>query len=77
MAIKSKAEMAPRGYEIDLTGPDGNAYALMGHARNIGRQLGYTEGRIQAIIKVMMLTNYEGLLHTFDTEFGHIVTMYR
>ena len=75
--IKSKAEMAPRGYEIDLTGPDGNAYALMGHARNLGRQLGYSKGRTDAIIKVMMLTNYEGLLHTFDTEFGHIVTMYR
>ena len=75
--IKSKSEMPSRPIEIDLTGPDGNAYALMGHARNIGRQLGYTEGRIQAIIKVMMLTNYEGLLHTFDTEFGHIVTMYR
>ena len=75
--IKSKAEMAPRGYEIDLTGPDGNAYVLMGHARNLGRQLGWTEGRIDAIIKVMMMTNYEGLLHTFDVEFGHIVTMYR
>lgn len=75
--IKSKAEMAPRGYEIDLTGPDGNAYALMAHANNLGRQLGYSKGRIDAIIKVMMLTNYEGLLHTFDVEFGHIVTMYR
>ena len=75
--IKSKSEMPSRPIEIDLTGPDGNAYALMGLARNLGRQLGYTEGRIEAIIKVMMLTNYEGLLHTFDVEFGHLVTMYR
>ena len=75
--IKSKAEMAPRGYEIDLTGPDGNAYVLMAHANNLGRQLGYSKGRIDAIIKVMMLTNYEGLVHTFDVEFGHLVTMYR
>ena len=75
--IKSKAEMAPRGIEIDLTGPDGNAYVLMAYARKLGRQLGYTEGRIQAIIKVMMMSNYEGLLHTFDVEFGHLVTMYR
>ena len=69
--------MAPRGIEIDLTGPDGNAYVLMAYARKLGRQLGYTEGRIQAIIKVMMMSNYEGLLHTFDVEFGHLVTMYR
>ena len=75
--IKSKSEMPALPIEIDLTGPDGNAYALMGYARNLGRQLGYSEGRIDAIIKVMMLTNYEGLLHTFDVEFGHIVTMYR
>ena len=74
--IKSKAEMN-RGYEIDLTVPHGNAYALMAHANNLGRQLGYSKERIDAIIKVMMLTNYEGLLHTFDVEFGHIVTMYR
>ncbi len=75
--IKSKAEMPPRGYEIDLDGPDGNAYALMAHANNLGKQLGYSKVRRDAIIKVMMLTNYEGLLHTFDMEFGHIVTMYR
>lgn len=69
--------MPPRGIEIDLTGPDGNAFVLMGYAARLGRQLGYSESRIQAIIKVMTLTTYEGLLHTFDVEFGHLVTMYR
>ena len=34
MTIKSKSEM--RGFrEIDLTGPDGNAFALMGYAKKI------------------------------------------
>lgn len=75
--IKSKSEMPARPIEIDLTGPDGNAYALMAIARDLGRQLGYSQQRIDAIHKVMMLTNYEGLLHTFDVEFGHLVTMYR
>ena len=75
--IKSKSEMPSRPIEIDLTGPDGNAYVLMAIARDLGRQLGYSQSRIEAIIKVMMLTNYEGLLHTFDVEFGHLVTMYR
>ena len=30
MAIKPISEMKKRGLEIDLTGPDGNAYVLMG-----------------------------------------------
>lgn len=75
--IISKSEMPARPIEIDLTGPDGNAYALMALANNLGKQLGYSRSRRDAIIKVMMLTNYEGLLHTFDVEFGHLVTMYR
>ncbi len=75
--IKSKSEMTPRGIEIDLTGPEGNAFVLMAYARKLGRKLGYSESRIQAIIKVMMMTNYEGLLHTFDVEFGDYVVMYR
>lgn len=75
--IISKSEMPSRPIEIDLTGPDGNAYALMALANNLGKQLGYSRSRRDAIIKVMMLTNYEGLLHTFDVEFGHLVTMYR
>ena len=75
--IKSKDEMPARPIEIDLTGPDGNAYALMAYAERFGRQLGYSQSKIDAIIKVMMMTNYEGLLHTFDAEFGEFVTMYR
>ena len=63
--------------EIDLTGPDGNAYVLMSYARRMGRQIGFSEQKIDAIIKVMMLTNYEGLLHTFDEQFGDYVIMWR
>ena len=76
MAIKSKSEMRP-GIEIDLTGPEGNAHVLMGYARRFGKQLGYTEFKIKCIIEEMMLTDYEGLLYTFDREFGTFVTLYR
>ena len=75
--IKSKSEMPPRPIEIDLTGPDGNAFVLMGYAKRLGRQLGFTEGKIDAIIKVMTMSNYEGLLHTFDEQFGDYVVMYK
>ena len=77
--IKSKAER-PRGptpIEVDLTGPQGNAYYLMGLANNLSRQLGYDKLRQERIIEEMMLTDYEGLLYTFDREFGLLVTLWR
>ena len=33
-------EKTQKEYIIDLTGPDGNAFALMGHAKNLANQLG-------------------------------------
>ena len=75
--IRCKSEKPKQKMEIDLTGPEGNAYILMGYARTWGRQLGYSEHRIKCIIDEMRLTNYEGLLHTFDREFGSFVTMWR
>ena len=35
---------------IDLTGPDGNAFALMGMVQNFGRQLGWDKGQTQDLI---------------------------
>lgn len=75
--IVSRDQMPRRPIEIDLSGPDGNAYALMGYARTLGRQLGFSEEKIKAIIKVMMLTNYDGLLATFDEQFGEYVILYK
>jgi len=76
MAIKKKEERQG-GIEIDLTGPEGNAHVLMAYARRFGRQLGYDKDHIERIIDEMMLTDYEGLLHTFDREFGSFVTLWR
>ena len=49
MAIRKKEEKTG-GIEIDLTGPDGNAYVLMSYARRFGRQLGYDKDHIERII---------------------------
>jgi len=75
--IKSKKERADRGIEIDLTGPEGNAHVLIGKAINFCRQLRYDEAHTERIIDEMKLTDYEGLLHTFDREFGSFVTLWR
>tara|TARA_B100000519_G_C14134210_1_gene386699 strand:+ start:594 stop:827 length:234 start_codon:yes stop_codon:yes gene_type:complete len=76
--IKSKANK-PRQQklEIDLTGPDGNAFVLMRYVETIGRQLGYSRQRITAIRKVMMMGDYEGLVKVFDREFGEHVILWK
>jgi hypothetical protein len=70
--IKSKKQKL--GIEIDLTGPDGNAFVLIGTAGNLAKQLGL-DGK--AIRTEMMAGNYENLVSVFDKHFGQFVTLYR
>ena len=70
--IKSKKQKV--GIEIDLTGPDGNAFVLIGTAGNLAKQLGL-DGK--AIRTEMMAGNYENLINVFDKHFGNFVTLYR
>lgn len=70
--IKSKKQKF--GIEIDLTGPNGNAFYLIGTARKLAKQLGLDS---QAIQTEMMKGNYENLIKVFDKHFGHFVTLYR
>ena len=70
--IKKKNESF--GIEIDLTGPNGNAFYLIGTANNLAKQLGLNSKEIQA---EMMKGDYEHLVETFDKHFGHFVTLYR
>jgi len=70
--IKSKIEKS--GIEIDLTGPDGNAFVLIGTAGNLAKQLGLDA---KAIREEMMKGDYENLVNVFDKHFGDFVTLYR
>ena len=72
MAIKKKVSKST--IEIDLTGPNGNAFYLLGTARKLSKQLGLDTEAIQT---EMMSGNYENLLKVFDKHFGHFVTLYR
>ena len=69
--IKSKKS---NGIEIDLTGPQGNAFYLLGTAVNLGRQLGLNT---EKVCEEMKSGDYEHLVNTFDKHFGHFVTLYR
>ena len=70
--IKSKQEKT--GIEIDLTGPDGNAFFLIGTASNLAKQLGLDRNSIK---EEMMKGDYENLVNVFDKHFGNFVTLYR
>lgn len=75
MAIKSINEMPKSGkLEIDLTGPDGNAFAVMAYARMIAKQLKIDH---KPIIDDMMSGDYEHLLDVMEKHFGDYIIMYR
>ena len=67
----------PRTIEIDLTGPQGNAFFLLGMASKLGRQLGLDSDEIEIILRNMRSSDYENLIQTFDKNFGSFVTLYR
>ena len=62
------------GITIDLTGPQGNAFYLLGTASNLAKQLGMNS---EEICSEMRSGDYENLLEVFDSYFGSFVTLYR
>jgi len=60
--------------EIDLSGPDGNAFNLIAVAGSLAKQLYLDKKQIQS---EMMAGDYENLLKVFDKHFGEFVTLYR
>jgi hypothetical protein len=62
------------GVEIDLTGPEGNAFVLIGYAGKWAKQLGLDSKKIQ---EEMMSGDYENLIGVIEKYFGEYVTLYR
>jgi len=75
--IKSRQEIKSKEIEIDLNGPEGNAFNLIGLAGSLGSQLNMSKFRIKCIQDEMMLSDYEMLIQTFDKWFGDYVILYR
>ncbi|MBH2008332.1 MAG: hypothetical protein I8H71_01395 [Xanthomonadaceae bacterium] len=72
MAIIKRAPSARP--QIDITGPDGNAFALLGYANRFCKELGRDAAPVLARMKS---GNYEHLLEVFDEEFGSFVDLVR
>jgi hypothetical protein len=59
---------------IDLTGPQGNAFFLLGTAKTLSTQLGLDTDEILADMKA---SDYENLVQVFDKHFGGFVILER
>lgn len=87
MAILEKTNSSKMS--LDLTGPEGNAYVLLGTAQRLYKQLvrigvtrpfekpdggHYTD---KEVLGEMKSGDYEHLVETFDKFFGDFVDLYR
>ena len=75
MAILKKDKFRKR--VIDLNGPEGNAFCLLGTAMSLCKQIGISSERTEEIIDEMKSSDYEHLIQTFDKYFGMIVDLER
>jgi hypothetical protein len=71
--IKKKTE--ERGpIKIDLTGPEGNVFVLLGYAKRFAQQLEIDPKEVQ---DKMTSGDYENAVNVFDEYFGDYVILYR
>ncbi len=62
---------------IDLTGPQGNAFFLLGTAQDLGKQIGMDQEEIDSLMERMQSDDYENLINEFDKTFGHFIILER
>ena len=76
MAILTKSNKWKKQV-IDLTGPDGNAYYLLGTAMNLCKQLELSSERTEEILDELKSSDYENLIKVFDKYFGKLIDLER
>ena len=74
MAIKEKSERSVQKQVIDISGPGGNAFCILGEAKGLSKQLGLDWDKVH---NEMTSGGYEHLLKTFDKHFGDFVDLQR
>jgi len=75
--ILSRSKMKKGLVEIDLAGPEGNAFNLIAYAKKFSRALCHSNEKKHQIISDMMAGDYDNLLDVFDKNFGNFVILYR
>lgn len=75
MAIITRNARQRGRREINLNGPDGNAYTLMGLAQSFAKQLKWSPEQIKEMITEMTSSDYNNLITVFDRHFGSFVDL--
>lgn len=75
MAIIEKTISKP---VIDLTGPEGNAFYLMGIAMKYAKELlHFSKEETDDLLNKMKSSDYENLIKVFDEHFGDYIDLER
>ena len=64
----------PSKIQVDLSGPQGNAFYLLGLAKSLCDAMGLDHSEVS---KEMKSGDYENLLSVFDSYFTEVVDLYR
>lgn len=62
-------------FEIDLSGPEGNAFWLIGFSKRLGTQLGKSREEINDLANEMLSGDYKNVLQVFEREFGDYIVL--
>lgn len=65
----------PEKPKIDLQGPDGNAFVLLGYAHRFATSMGYEKEDVKRICDEMREKDYQHLIKVFDHYFGDHVDL--
>jgi len=60
---------------IDISGWQGNALSLMGYAKDFGRQLDFSDEKIEQIVTDMKSDDYQNLLNVFNEHYRGVVKL--
>lgn len=77
MAILPKEDRKKEKTVIDLQGPNGNTFYLLGYAESLAKQLKYSDYDRKKLMEEMKSGDYEHLIQVFDEHFGQIIDLQR
>jgi hypothetical protein len=60
---------------IDLRGPEGNAFYLLGYVDLVGKRQQWSPSRIERVKREMMSGDYQNLVEVFAREMGDLVVI--
>ena len=67
----------PDKIHVDLKGPEGNAFSLIGLAQRLAKQLHYQPDERGKLTAEMMSGDYDNLLEVLDSHFGEFLILHK